>query len=105
MLEFSTAVTVPADHPCLAGHFPGRPVVPAVLLLELAAEALRRELGAVGVVGVPAAKFLQPVLPQQALQLHLRADTGRGRASFRCEAAGSLVATGELAFAAADAAP
>jgi 3-hydroxyacyl-[acyl-carrier-protein] dehydratase len=105
MVEFSAAATVPADHPCLAGHFPGRPVVPAVLLLQLAAEALQRELGGIAVRGVPSAKFLQPVLPQQPMQLRLRADTARGRASFRCEAGGSLVAQGELAFAAVDAAP
>lgn len=104
MREFAATASVPSDHPCLAGHFPGRPVVPAVLLLELAAEALRRELGGVAVHGVPSAKFLQPVLPQQSMELRLRADAARGRASFRCEVGGNLVAQGELAFAAVDAA-
>jgi 3-hydroxyacyl-[acyl-carrier-protein] dehydratase len=105
MREISTTTTVASDHPCLAGHFPGKPVVPAVLLLELVAEALRRELGQVGVTGVPSAKFLQPVLPRQPIALHLRADTVRGRASFRCEVAGRLMASGELAFGPAEAAP
>jgi 3-hydroxyacyl-[acyl-carrier-protein] dehydratase len=105
MLEFAATASVPSDHPCLAGHFPGRPVVPAVLLLELVAAALREHLGAVEITGVPAAKFLQPVAPQQMLQLKLRADAASGRAAFRCEAAGSLVAQGELAFRAAGTAP
>lgn len=98
MAEFSAAVTVAPDHPCLAGHFPGRPVVPAVLLLELVMEALRERLGEIAIVGAPAAKFLAPVLPQQAVLLQLRADVARGRATFRCEHQGQLVAQGELAF-------
>ncbi len=27
-------VTIPADHPSLPGHFPGRPIVPAVVILD-----------------------------------------------------------------------
>lgn len=98
MLEFSVTATVPADHPCLAGHFPGRPVVPAVLLLELVSAALRERLGPLRISGVPAAKFLLPVLPDQPLALKLSADPARGRASFRCESGGRLAAQGELGF-------
>ncbi|MFI4978851.1 MAG: 3-hydroxyacyl-ACP dehydratase FabZ family protein [Nevskiales bacterium] len=91
-------VTVPADHPCLAGHFPGRPVVPAVLLLELAVTALREQLGPLRISGAPGAKFLLPVLPDQPLILTLNADAARGRAGFRCESGGALAAHGELRF-------
>lgn len=98
MLEFRATVTVPADHPCLAGHFPGRPVVPAVLLLELAAAALRERLGPLRINGASGAKFLMPVLPDQPLLLTLSADTARGRAGFRCESGDGLAAHGELSF-------
>jgi 3-hydroxymyristoyl/3-hydroxydecanoyl-(acyl carrier protein) dehydratase len=98
MLEFTVTTTVAEDHPCLAGHFPGRPVVPAVLLLELAAEALRERIGEIVIRGLPAVKFLQPVLPGQTLQLHLRVDARMGRAWFDCAGDGPLAARGELRF-------
>jgi 3-hydroxymyristoyl/3-hydroxydecanoyl-(acyl carrier protein) dehydratase len=100
MLEFSATARVAADHPCLAGHFPGQPVVPAVLLLELVAEALRDRFGGIMICGVPSAKFLLPVLPEQLITLHLRVDTRDHRAGFRFERSGQVVARGELVYAA-----
>jgi 3-hydroxymyristoyl/3-hydroxydecanoyl-(acyl carrier protein) dehydratase len=98
MHEFSATAQIAADHPCLAGHFPGRPVVPAVLLLELVAEALQAQIGGIGLRNLPSVKFLRPLLPLQPLQLQFRADLELGRASFRCECDGTLVARGELRF-------
>lgn len=38
-----TALRIGADHPCLPGHFPGRPVVPGVVLLDRVAALAERE--------------------------------------------------------------
>ena len=38
---FVRALRFDAAHPSFAGHFPGRPIVAGVLLLEAAADALR----------------------------------------------------------------
>ena len=37
-----TTVTIAAEHPALAGHFPGAPILPGVLLLD---EMVRAEIG------------------------------------------------------------
>lgn len=34
------STSVPNDHPCLAGHFPDQPIIPAVVLLDLMQEQL-----------------------------------------------------------------
>lgn len=66
------ALSVAPDHPVFAGHFPGRPMVPGALLLDLARLASARVLG-VRVTGVAAAKFHSPLLPGEALELELDA--------------------------------
>lgn len=72
-----------AAHPSFAGHFPGRPIVAGVLLLEAAAEALRAWRG-VGVRQVIDAKFLAPLLPDEDAEVELTGlDGGRVRFTVR----------------------
>lgn len=68
--SYQAIFTVPADHPSLPGHFPGRPLVPGVLLLEQVAHALREWRGQ-RLVRVREAKFLAPLGPAQAARLQL----------------------------------
>lgn len=64
-------VPVPRGHPAFAGHFPGQPLLPGVVLLAEALEVLLREAPAS--VGpqprVHAVKFLAPVRPGADLEV------------------------------------
>jgi 3-hydroxyacyl-[acyl-carrier-protein] dehydratase len=58
------------DHPALAGHFPGRPIVPGVVLLDETLAAAERELGrALSLAGLTQAKFVRPLLPDETATL------------------------------------
>ena len=37
-MKFETTIAVAPDHPSFAGHFPGQPLMPGVLMLEAAAQ-------------------------------------------------------------------
>lgn len=80
---FARSLSFDASHPSFAGHFPGRPIVAGVLLLEAAASALREWRGA-GVAQVIDAKFLAPLLPGEEATLEMTAiDASRYRFAFR----------------------
>jgi 3-hydroxyacyl-[acyl-carrier-protein] dehydratase len=63
----STAIFKP-EHPVFAGHFPGSPIVPGVVLLDWAQQAIESRTKLM-LAGIPAAKFLSPAAPDELLEL------------------------------------
>lgn len=69
-MMYESFLTVAPDHPAFAGHFPGQPILPGVVLLGWATHALAVALGGtVSPCDIVAAKFLQPVRPGTRLCL------------------------------------
>jgi 3-hydroxyacyl-[acyl-carrier-protein] dehydratase len=76
-------LSIAADHPAYAGHFPGRPILPGVVLLDRAQRALEQAC-ALRISGLALAKFLSPVLPGEALELDYEATAAGLRFEIRC---------------------
>jgi 3-hydroxyacyl-[acyl-carrier-protein] dehydratase len=91
---------VPHDHPSFAGHFPGRPILPGVLLLAEVMEALRESgdatatATATGGCEIASAKFLSPVSPGDELTITLQASTTGWR--FDVHVGATRAATGAI---------
>ena len=85
---------IAADDPCLDGHFPDRPVVPGVVLLERALALVLAELGDGARIGaIPRVKFKGFVLPDQVVTVS--ADCSGKRIVFRCRTAAGVMAEGQ----------
>lgn len=97
LVPYARRFSIAADHPCLAGHFPGRPLVPGVLLLEQVALALRtwRDERLARVVE---AKFIAPLLPGEEAELRLGGgDAPRiGHLRFEIRRGDTLLARGRV---------
>lgn len=79
---------IPYDHPALAGHFPGNPIVPGVVLLE---EVLR--MAGRGVARLPTVKFHAPLRPGEEFSIRI------DQQKFSVHRGETLIASGSFAFA------
>lgn len=95
MSRFECDWPVPADHPAFAGHFPGQPILPGVVLIDGALRAARERQPEVRAWTIAQAKFLRPVRPGDLLRLGLSELAGGGVA-FAFEREGQTVASGQL---------
>jgi beta-hydroxyacyl-ACP dehydratase FabZ len=99
---------VRVEEPWFAGHFPGNPVMPGVLIIEAMAQAAgtlafwsegRKGEGTAYFTSINKVRFRKPVLPGETLRLELELVRRRGdiwRFQGRATVDGQLVAEGEV---------
>lgn len=111
----SALKNVSVNEPFFQGHFPGKPIMPGVLILEALAQATGLlAFSTMGVdhssklymlVGIDKARFRGQVVPGDQLKLNVRRKRNmRGIGLYECEAlvAGEVVAEAEMMCSAQD---
>jgi 3-hydroxyacyl-[acyl-carrier-protein] dehydratase len=97
-MNLGAQFTVAPSHPAFAGHFPGRPIVPGVVLLSEVLEAVLADAELAAWVGraprLGIVKFLAPVGPGAALDLRFEPTANSLR--FEVTLAGRPVASGHF---------
>ena len=93
------SLRIALDHPAFAGHFPGNPILPGVVLLDEALRAIEVDLGLdLRQWQIAAAKFFEFVRPGEALTIeHTSLESGLIRFTVRVAERAALTGTLSLA--------
>jgi 3-hydroxymyristoyl/3-hydroxydecanoyl-(acyl carrier protein) dehydratase len=96
MSEHRMPLRLSVEHPSFAGHFPGNPIVPGVVLLDEALHAIEQAQPAVTDTRpwqIGTVKFHHIVRPGEAVELSYRSQPD-GAVHFELRSGGALVASG-----------
>lgn len=99
----STPLSIAVDHPAFAGHFPARPIVPGVVLLDESLRAIMASRSSGAAVRIGSAKFLSTIGPGEPVRLEFESasddDTFRLRVYAGIAGDERLAMTGSVVFA------
>ena len=82
-------------HPAIAGHFPGNPIVPGVLILDEVLQVAEQWRGQLRLKSVASVKFASPLKPGRSFSIKLR-EEGHSDIFFECWLDGARLAFGRL---------
>jgi 3-hydroxymyristoyl/3-hydroxydecanoyl-(acyl carrier protein) dehydratase len=95
-MNSTTHWTVPLDHPVFAGHFPGTPILPGVMLLDTVLHAIAASAGiALDTCELGSVKFLSPANPGDELVIQHAVAAG-GAIRFDVMAGTRKIASGSI---------
>jgi len=102
MARVEARLAIARDHPAYAGHFPGRPMLPGVVLLSEALATIESVTGRPSKDWrVESVKFVGTVTPGMPLRL-VHESQASGRVHFEIHSPNEVVARGVLAPLGAD---
>jgi len=96
-MSFELCRAIRADHPSLSGHFPDKPIVPGVVILDEVAAVLVEWRKDCQLTGIPAVKFLLPLKPEQSFTILLTMAKGNEtNVDFSCRVQDRMIVEGRL---------
>jgi 3-hydroxyacyl-[acyl-carrier-protein] dehydratase len=96
-MTFEARRAISADHPSLPGHFPDRPLVPGVVILDEVLAALVEWRKDCQLSGIRTVKFLVPLKPEQKFTICFSAsDDDRDEVNFSCRVEDRIIVEGRL---------
>ena len=94
---FTFNFKVPHEHPCLAGHFPGNPIVPGVIIINEIISALHSEQSEYKIEKISSIKFVMPLKADELVDVQL-IEKKKGLISFECLVNNQVIVSGQACY-------
>ncbi len=91
------SAVVPMTHPSIAGHFPGTPVVPGVVILDAVLDKIESWLGLNNLQSITNVKFVAPLLPDQLFVISIERPE-QNTFIFICHRKEEVIAQGKILY-------
>ena len=89
---------IPEDHPAMPGHFPGHPLIPAVVIMDQVVVAFEAQFKTkLDVFSFPQIKFLVPMFPNNEFEIAFK-EIKPGRIDFTVANDELIYTKGKLSF-------
>ena len=95
-MSYEVTRTIPCDHPSLPGHFPDRPIVPAVVILDELMGALAEWRPQDYAAKISSVKFLTPLEPGQPFVIQFSQREDGDSCDFVCRVGSLSIVQGRL---------
>lgn len=93
----SAVINFSPQHPALAGHFPGNPIIPGVMILDLVLNYFLEKYPNDNIAGFNYVKFIKPLAPQESLNVTLTSISSH-RVGFTCCKGTDIYVKGEISL-------
>ena len=97
-MNYAIDCSIPASHRSIPGHFPGNPIVPAVVILDEVIAACNEWQPAIQIEGISNVKFVSPLRPDQKFNISLSYE-GKKSVTFECLTNDITLVSGKLSVA------
>jgi len=89
---------IPEDHPAMPGHFPGHPLIPAVVIMDRVVVAFESQFNMkLDMFSFPQIKFLVPMFPNNEFDIQFK-EIKPGRVDFSVGNNELIYTKGRLSF-------
>lgn len=78
--------SVKTDHPCIPGHFPEQPIIPAVVLMDCIFEQFEQHHPELRCESMSKLKFFAPLVPDKEFVINAqKGESGYWKVSIHCQ--------------------
>jgi len=98
MQDFKNNFVIKKDHPVFAGHFPGNPIVPGVVILDHVLNCWQKTHPEQKIISIEQAKFMKPLKPDMTCSINFISTKFENKIEFIVQYHQDIISKGRIVY-------